>query len=133
MDESTPVTSRGAIQGTLELLFINQIRPRVIKASLFLLSTFYIHELYQLDFTHVMANVGNLEDKDKDKGDPRSRVSGSATSCQTTVESQSQESTVYEDEADLYLLADDMDPDFDDSSGWEILEDRETEPDILVF
>lgn len=113
---------------------MDQIRPRVIKASHFLpLSTLYIHESYQLDFTDVITTLDNLEDKDKD--DPGSRIPGSAASSQTIVESEWQDSAMYEAEAeaDLDLLAHDLDPEFGDSLGSEILGDRVTEPDILVF
>jgi hypothetical protein len=133
MDELTPIAPREAIQRSLELLFMDQIRPRVIKASHFLpLSAFYIHESYQLDFTNaITTNLGNLEDKDRD--DPGPQIPGSAASLQTTVESEWQDSTMYEDEADLDLLAHDLDPEFGDSSGSEILDDQITELDILVF
>jgi hypothetical protein len=136
MEESTPISPREAIQQSLELLFMSQIRPRVIKASHVLPRSFhcpstaylYIHESYQLDFTNVIANSGNLEDKDKD--DTGSQILGSA-------ESEWQDSTMSEAEADLDLLAHDLDSEFGDSSGagGEILDDRltEPEPDILVF
>jgi len=134
MDDSTPVASREAVQRSLELLFIDQIRPRVIKASHFLpssLSTLYTHESYQLDFINATTDMSNLQDKDK--VGPRTRIPGGAASSQAVVESQSQESTTHEDEADLDLIVPDLDPGFDDSSGSEVLDDWETEPDILMF
>lgn len=75
--------------------------------------------------------MSNLEDEDED--DPRSRVPGSAASLQIAVESQLQECATHEDEADLDLLAHGLNPEFDDSSGSEMLDDWDTEPDILVF
>lgn len=110
---------------------MNQIRPRVIKAShvlllSFLLSTFHIHEPHQLDFTSAVTNLGNSEDREK--ADTGSQVHGSAIRSQTTVESEWQDSTMCEAEADLDLLTHDLDSEFGDSSGSEILE-----PDILVF
>lgn len=132
MDESTPIAPREAVQRSLELLFMNQIRPRVIKAShvlllsFFLLSFFYIHELSQLDFTSVITNLGNSEGREKD--DTGSQIHGSTIRSQTTVEREWQDSTMCEAKADLDLLTHDLDSEFGNSSGSEILE-----PDILVF
>ena len=70
---------------------------------------------------------------DKEEHDPRSQTPCSAASPHTMVESRPHESTTHEAEADLDMLVHDLDPEFSNSSGSEILDDREMEVDILVF
>ena len=97
----------------------------------------YIDESYQLDFTNVATDLGNLGEKEKD--DTRLQILGSAASSQTMVESARQESTMCEATEDLDFVAHDLDSEFGDSSGSEIVDDwatataTATEPDLLMF